>query len=424
MIPLLLKLVLGLWRRRWRLSLAAALVGPLALGVMAISRAVRAELYYRAAERALEQSNHARRQANLALARENLAACLELRPGSGGLHLLAARAARRSGAYDDAARHLRRAQELDWAEEELRLEWDLLRAQQGELDPVESRLLSFLHDDPPEKPLVLEALAQGYLRTYQLLRALDCLDRWLEVQPDNPQALVWRGQTRLLLGLSGEALEDYQRAVALDPEEDEAREKLAQLLLARHRAQEALPHFARWLERQPDSREALLGSARCEIELGCRNEAIAQLDSLLALEPSYAAALAERGRLALEAGQTVEAEKWLRRAYELAPFERETVYNLQRCLQTRGQPEKAKEFQALLDSIDRDCKRLDELKSAVIFSPHDASLRSEMGRILLRNGQDKEGVRWLQSALKEDEHHGPSCEALAEYYRKQSARQR
>jgi tetratricopeptide (TPR) repeat protein len=407
MIPLLRKLLRGLGRRRWLVLLTAALVLPLGLGMTAISRAIRAELHYRAAERALEQCNHARRQANLALAREHLAACLEVQPDSGSIHLLAARTARRSGDYDAASYHLRRARELGWVEEEIRLERDLLQVQQGELDPADTRLLSFLQDDPPEKPLILEALAQGYLKTYQLLRALECLDQWLEIQPDNPQALVWRGQTRLLLGLSGDALEDYQRAIELDPEEDEALEKLAQLLLARHRPREALPHFARWQERQPDNREALLGLARCQAELGRRPEAIHLLERLLSLEPPYAGALAERGRLALEAGQTAAAERWLRQAYGLAPFERETVYNLQRCLQIRGLPEEAEKLLAQLDRIDKDCKRLDELKAAILLSPHDASLRSEMGRILLRNGQDKEGRRWLQSARNEGVQHGP-----------------
>jgi Tfp pilus assembly protein PilF len=39
-----------------------------------------------------------------------------------------------------------------------------------------------------------------------------------------------------------------------------------------------------------------------------------------------------------------------------------------------------------------------------------------MGRILLRNHQEQEGLRRLASALKEDPRHAATQAALAEYY--------
>jgi Tfp pilus assembly protein PilF len=39
--------------------------------------------------------------------------------------------------------------------------------------------------------------------------------------------------------------------------------------------------------------------------------------------------------------------------------------------------------------------------------------------IFLKNGQDKEGLRWLASALQEDPAHRPTCQALADYYSRQ-----
>jgi hypothetical protein len=37
---------------------------------------------------------------------------------------------------------------------------------------------------------------------------------------------------------------------------------------------------------------------------------------------------------------------------------------------------------------------------------------------LLRNGQDKEGVRWLESALAEHPGHGAARQALEDHYRR------
>ena len=46
---------------------------------------------------------------------------------------------------------------------------------------------------PAQAALISEALAEGYQRTYRILDALACLNRWLEHEPDNPQALFLRG---------------------------------------------------------------------------------------------------------------------------------------------------------------------------------------------------------------------------------------
>jgi len=39
-----------------------------------------------------------------------------------------------------------------------------------------------------------------------------------------------------------------------------------------------------------------------------------------------------------------------------------------------------------------------------------------MGLILLRNGQDKEGVRWLESALHEDPGYAAAQQALKDHH--------
>jgi predicted Zn-dependent protease len=155
--------------------------------------------------------------------------------------------------------------------------------------------------------------------------------------------------------------------------------------------------------------------AQCQAELGQTDEAIALLDRLLSAEPRHAAALALRGKLALDAGRTNEAESWLRKSLALAPRERSAVYSLYRCLQTQDRQEEARRWQGTLEEIDTDLVRLERLKKEIQKAPHDASLRCEMGRILLRNHQEREALRWLASALKEDPRHTAAHAALADY---------
>jgi tetratricopeptide (TPR) repeat protein len=417
MIGRLRTAVLAPQRRSVLLLLVATLLGALGLAAWLIGRQVWADVHYRRAMKALQQADLMQRRANLALAREHLADCLRIWPDSAETHFQAARAARRAGDSEDARQHLDRAAKLGWVAEAIELEQALSRAQQGDVTSVERVLADFVEEGHPDKVLILEALAQGYMRTYQLPHALACLHTLLQVQPDAVPALLWRGQVRLLMGKADEALDDYRHALELDPEEDAARQKVGDLLLAAHKAAEALPHFVRLCQRRPDDAEAGLGRARCLLDLRRTKEAADLLDALVLAHPEHAAILRERGKVALDAGDAAAAEKWLRRSYALAPFEHETAYSLHQCLQRLGQQAAAQEFQELGDRIDADRKRLEELKRAVSASPHDPSLRCEMGRILLRNRQDREGLRWLESALREDPRHTPTREALAKYYR-------
>jgi len=48
----------------------------------------------------------------------------------------------------------------------------------------------------------------------------------------------------------------------------------------------------------------------------------------------------------------------------------------------------------------------------------DAGLRCEAGQLLMRNGQEAAGVRWLQRALERDPSYVPARRALADYYQR------
>ena len=405
-------------RRHPWLWLCGVLGCVLALAGYAIYWPVWAEIHCRRAEEALARSLRVKGSAPLAEARSPLACCLRVWPNNGRVHFLMAQAARRAGDLDDAARSLRRAEQAGWVVEAIELEKTLADVQQGDLERAEPVLASFVQRDHPDKLLILEALAQGCRRTYQLPRALAHLDTWLGAQPDSVRALVWRGETLLLLGRVRDALADYRKAVEVDPQEDEARLKVAELFLGFHRPKEARAHFTELLNRHPDQGEALFGLARCRAEQGDTAGAVNLLDRLLSLQPEHSGALAERGKIALDAGSLRDAEQWLRKAAGLAPFERKTLYPLSLCLTANGHTREAEEYRARIRRIDEDRKRLDELRTAIMTTPHDASLRCEMGLILLRNGQDKEGVRWLESALREQPGYGRARQALDDHSRR------
>jgi predicted Zn-dependent protease len=410
-----LRSLLALPRRPVTALAAALALGLLGLGAYQAGWYWYGESHRRAAERAAARDE-------LGEAQEHLAACLRARPRSAPLHFQMARAARRAGRFDVAAEHLEACERLGGVTRETALEWAMLKADRGDLAGTEALLLGQAERGSPEAPLILEALAQGYIHTYRLGNARQCLDRMLEREPGQVHALVMRGSLRQATGDEPGAEADYRRAVEAQPDHALARCRLGELLLRTSRAAEALRQFESVRPRPGGDQPAvLLGLARCHRELGATDAARQELDELLARQPGHADALLERGKLALASESPAEAEGWLRRAVAAAPFSAQANFALAQCLHRQGK-EEARKYEEAHDRIVSDRKLLEEVKVLVGKSPSDPAPRVEAGRICLRSGKEREGLRWLLSALQQSPRDGPAHAALADYYERAGQR--
>jgi tetratricopeptide (TPR) repeat protein len=360
-------------------------------------------------ERALERGDPGQ-------ARAQLAACLQVWPKDARVLLLAVRAARRTGALDEAEQHLAACQEAGGVTEETTLEWALLRAQRGEFPQVEGYLRARIEDGRTDPLPILEVLTAELMRTRRLTDAEQYLDRWLERKPDDPVALVRRGWVAEHLFHDSAAAQYYLHALAVTPDNDNVRLRLAEIQERTGYATEAVANFERLRGRQPGEPAVLLGLARCRRRLGQPEEARQLLEALLADHPLYAPALSERGRLALDAGQLAEAEVWLRKAADQDPHDRQIVYNLYRCLEQLGKQDEAHAWQERLGQIEADAKRMNDLMEEVKKRPREAPLLCEVGVVFLRNGFKEDGLSWLIAASEADPAHRPTRQALAEYY--------
>jgi tetratricopeptide (TPR) repeat protein len=339
------------------------------------------------------------------------------------------------------------------------LDQALGQARRGELKNVEEGLIARLRKDDPQAPRIVQALVEGYLQTYRYRAAEECLQAWawLYRKQEDPQALFLLGLVRERSGGnqtwgntpsylapdakaelrdrsrremwwsigsgSATAVEAYQRVLELDPKHDEARLRLAQILLTGMRANEALAHLQELRKRRPKDSEVLLALAQGEAQMGKLTEAAKLLDALLAQHPKSVPALTERGRLALQNNQVAEAETCLRQAVAGDPFDRAATYALFMALTRNGKGAEASQQRVRLERIEQDLRRLDELTAQMDLTPHDPALDYQIGMVLLRNGREKDGVRWLGYALLEDPRHRPSHGALAEYYERTGDKQ-
>jgi Tfp pilus assembly protein PilF len=298
------------------------------------------------------------------------------------------------------------------------LEQLLGRFQRGEQDQGEARLVHAGHQDHPDAPMIREALVRGYLATFRLNDALACLNYWLEREPENIQALLWRADIYERRLSHENALADYRRASALDPDRPDIRQEFAHALLEARQPAEALEQLSVLHEAMPTDPTILLWLARAKHMTGDSQAAEGLLDQLLEAQSNDSRALTERGKLAFEGGRASQAEVWLKRAVELAPSDREALFTLVQVFRQNGKESEAKTFQARLLKLDADLDRAAVLAQSIAGSPHDAALRHEMALIFLSKGETREGVRWLQSALREDPLYRPALKTLAEQSRK------
>jgi tetratricopeptide (TPR) repeat protein len=338
---------------------------------------------------------------------------------SASTHLLAGRAARRAGLYPEAEWHLAECQRLQGGSPDpsvpLALERLLLQAQSGDLDEVEGVLWDASARQGPEAPLILEALARGYLRMLRLGMAQSCVEKLLQREPDNVEALVIRGWIREGGGDSALAARDYRRALDLDPEREDVRLSLARLL-ARDKPEEARGHFEYLVARQPDNPDVMLGLAQTYRALGQPDKARPLLEALLAKDPGNSRGLTELAALTA-ADRTAETEALLRKAIAADPANKDAHYQLYLCLaQQPGREAEAAAELATHKRVVADLTRLAEIVGKEMTArPNDPNLPCELGVIYLRYGMADQGVRWLHRALKLDPTHQPSHQTLYDY---------
>jgi tetratricopeptide (TPR) repeat protein len=394
-----------------RILLGLSLLGLIGLAAYVVGRHVWAGQQLRAARQALESNE-------LSKARACLLLCLSVSRNDPDVHFLLARTDRRAGDFDEANFHLEECRRLGGIEEAIELEHILAEAQRGRTAAGEKYLRVCLDREHPEAVWILEAMAQGYARTYRLPLAMLCLNRWLKLQPDCVPALYLRAQTSEHLQYATEARQDYRRVLELEPGHEAARFQLADNLAQAEQASEALPHFRVLRERKPGDVAVLLGLARCLVDQGSNDEARRLLEAALAEDPGQPVGMIQLGKVALAQGKIEEAQGWLEKAIKAVPYDREAVHNLAQCYQQLGHTAEAERCQKQLKKIAAERVLLKEAVRDMFARPNDPEPRLLAGRIFWHAGNDVEALRWFESALQEDPAHRATHEALRDYYQR------
>jgi tetratricopeptide (TPR) repeat protein len=365
------------------------------------------------------------REGRPAEALRRLDVCLFVWPRSTEVHLLAARAARLSGDFNGADRHLKQCMRLaNGATEATQLEYLLMRAQTGEEDEVAPALFARVENKHPESLFFLETLAGAYMRHLRFGPAYFCLSRWIKEAPDTAKPYHWRGWVLERLNNNKEAMEDYERALELQPDLAAVRLRVVEILLEQHRPREALPHLKRLRRELPDRADILARMGECRFLQGRAKEARALLEAAVKKLPEDRPLLVHLAKLELQEGRPARAEQWARRAVKVDPADAEARFNLASSLRLQGRKQEAADALAeykRYQKVQEQANRL--LREEAKHPTSDPGAPSQIGILLLRLGQERPALHWLNQALLRDPNHRPTLRALADHYEQKGDRE-
>jgi predicted Zn-dependent protease len=403
-------------RRSWRLLGIGVLVSLIGLVSAVILLYVQTLFYFRWGTHDLERHHNAE-------ALKHFQAYLRIWPNDPQILLLAARASWRLQEFEQAEQYLQKLQQASGSAEEFNREALLAAAARGEID----RAMKFFQDQQQRPdaalPLILEALATGCLQQERFDEARAFLQRWLELQPDDPQALIYQIGLDRSRKSPRATIAEYRRLLQLDPDLDIAQLPLADILVETRQYEEAIPLLEGLRQRQPKNWQVLVLLARCQDYLGQQEAAEQLLDQALAQAPDQAAALAVRGQVALHKGQLTAAESWLHRALVREPGDYRVNQQLVDCLSQQGRTEEMQKQLQRFKQLVEDQKRMMILSRELELNPHDPTLLREKAMVLLRGGNVEEGLRFLSNALRQDPKSQELRQALAEYYQQMGNRE-
>lgn len=313
----------------------------MALGLLVVPGLVGLLVHYQRTTK-LRQVEQARALVGTRTGGPALEQLVQQQPQSAEAHFLRARQLRLEEQLSAAQAELTNAANLGWPNDQLERE-RLFCAAQVAFPQVEARLAQLLDATPEDRDLLI-VMIRGYERANRLDRAEVLASRILDHSPDDGEALFLRGRIRLRQGHVERACGDLERAVRGATDrlyEAEARLVLANGLLDQGRFEAALTLYRQCRDAEPANPLALFGLGRTAIFLNHWDEAQQAMEGVLELRPDHPDTLLELARIHEWRGELARALELLRRAEAKVPNRPELLSQMAKVLRALNQPEQA-----------------------------------------------------------------------------------
>ena len=226
--------------------------------------------------------------------------------------------------------------------------------------------------------------------------AIALYEQLLELDADQPDALIALGNLWAERGHLETAIAHWQQGLTLAPERVDAATALAQVWERLGNWEAAIATYAHCLQIQPHDLTNQLALAGALIQQGQWSAAIAQLQQTLAQSPNHAPAWGELGYALSQSGRPEEATTAFRRAIQLQPDPFRSYQQwVALCIEQNTYPELIQQNAQFIESLQ---------------SPADpATPFLQLGRLLQQQGQFQSAQASYEAALSQP---SPPSEAL------------
>ena len=214
--------------------------------------------------------------------------------------------------------------------------------------------------------------------------AIDHYQRALALYPQYPEMQNLLGNTLWKRGRAAEAEACYRYALLLKPDYAEPCTNLGVIALDREKPDTAARYFRRALSLDPQSTEAHNGLGNALLRLGRANEAVGEFTAAVALNPQFSTAHYNLGNALTQLGRTTEAIESLRIAIRLDPKSAEAQNNLGVVLYNAG----------------RYAEAITCFEAVVALTPNDDAARNNLGNALRGSGRISEAAATYRRALE------------------------
>jgi len=185
------------------------------------------------------------------------------------------------------------------------------------------------------------------------------------------------------LGRLDDAIESYNKSLAINPDEAETYNNLGNAFNLANQTEKAIVSYKKALNLKPDFAEAHNNLGNVYKKIGQLNEALKRYEHALEIKPMFAEALNSMGSVFMAVGQQDKAIQYFKLALKSKPDIAEVYNNLGSALIELGQPDQA----------------VKNYKRAIELKPNYAEAHNNLGLVFNDLGQQDSAIQHYKKAL-------------------------
>lgn len=252
-------------------------------------------------------------------------------------------------------------------------------------------------------PAVAERAARIALFARNYPKALQAVQRWVELAPENIDALRTLAVLHLREGQLEQSAQQLERVLALaEPDSQQTLLMIARLLARENDAEAALKVMGMLAQQRPDDPHAAFAHANLALQSDHPETALASIERALQLKPEWPEASLARAHILVRMDKVDEAIAGMKPVLKAHPDSRDLRIGFARLLAEAGRFEEArKQFDSLLKQSPNDPDLLYTVALLSLEGEH-LDLAERYLKRLLKTGKRTDDANYFMGVLSEN----------------------